>query len=355
MQLVEVLGVLAPKAIFQIATLSRYLEYTGLVWITTLEENGIAVLPVDSEHVRLTDDDHSAVFLVLTVPRVARTHDVKPAPESHALLVARSITSDALERAWAAGWSVVTDDGTGRLRLGQRTVRLDSTIPARPPTRPPGRPGRSAFSVARALFALENGARQGEIAEFAHVGQAAVSKALSRLAKRDLVARGEHGWEVTDRAGAVSWWLGHYPGPGGIETHWFGVDPINEQAYRAYEALGRERANPVVSGDVAADLVAPWRTPRRATVYAQRGADFSAIDLTPSDASVSTLTLVLPDDPGVWPISKAPVLIEMRGHGDVARANAFQVLYDLSRSPGPDAGEALEAWRAWMIESGALL
>lgn len=70
---------------------------------------------------------------------------------------------------------------------------------------------------------------------------------------------------------------------------------------------------------------------------------------------MSTLTLVLADDPGVWPISKVPVLIEMRGHGDVARANALQVLYDLSRSPGPDADEALKAWRTWMIESSAVL
>lgn len=325
------------------------------MWTTTLEENGITVLPLDSEHVRLTDDGQSAVFFVLTIPRMARTRDVKPAPERHALLVAHSITSEALERASAAGWSVVTDDGTGRLRLGKRTVRLDSTIPPRLPTRPRGRPGRSVFSVVRALFALEHGARQDEIAEFAQVGQAAVSKALNRLADGDLVARGEHGWEVSDRAGAISWWLAHYPGPGGIETHWFGVDPINEQAYRAYELLGRERADPVVSGDVAADAVAPWRTPRQATLYAKRGTDFSAIGLTPSDASVSTLTLVLADDPGVWPISKSPVLSEVRGHGDVARANAFQVLYDLSRSPGADAGEALEAWRTWMIEAGAVL
>jgi hypothetical protein len=331
------------------------LEYTDLVWITTLEENGIAVLPVDSEHVRLTNDDQSAIFFVLTIPRTARTHDIKPAPDRRALLVAHSITSEALERAWRQGWSVVTDDGVGRLRLARRRVELGSTDTPQAAPRPRGRPGRGVFSVVRALFALEKGARQDEIAEFAHVGQAAVSKALNRLAERNLVARGQDGWEVTDRAGAVAWWLAHYPGPGGIETHWFGVDSINEQAYRACEALGREQANPVVSGDVAADLVAPWRTPRRATLYAKRGTDLSAIGLTPSDASASTLTLVLPDDPGVWPISKRPVLIEMQGHGSVARANAFQVLYDLSHSPGPDAGEALQAWRTWMIEAGAVL
>jgi hypothetical protein len=325
------------------------------VWITTLEEHGIAVLPLDSEHVRLTDDDDSAVFFVLTVPRPARTRDVKPAPERRALLVAPSITSEALERAWAAGWSVVTDDGTGRIRLAQRTVRLDGAQPVSPPTRKRGRPGRSIFSVVRALFALEGGARQDEIAEFAHVGQAAVSKALNRLIEQGLVVRSPSGWQLTDRAGAISWWLAHYPGPGGIENHWFGIDPINEQAYRAYLALDGEQANPIISGDVAADLVAPWRTPRRATLYARRGIDFAAIGLTPSDTSASTLTLVLPDDHGVWPISKLPALIEMRGYGDVARANAFQVLYDLSRTPGPDADEALEAWRTWMIKSGAVL
>jgi hypothetical protein len=160
---------------------------------------------------------------------------------------------------------VVTDDGTGQLRLAQRTLRLDPADSTQALRWPRGRPGRSVFSVVRALFALEGGARQAEIAEITHVGQAAVSKALNRLADRDLVVPGEHGWEVTDRA---------------------------------------ERANPAISGDVAADLVAPWRTPRRATLYAQRGTDFSAIGLTPSDASVATLTLVLADDPDVWPISR---------------------------------------------------
>ncbi len=103
---------------------------------------------------------------------MARTHDIRPAPERHALLVADAITSEALERAWANGWSVVTDNDAGRVRLAERTLRLESTTSALKPKRPPGRPGRGVFSV-RALFALEAAARQEEIAEFAHVGQAA--------------------------------------------------------------------------------------------------------------------------------------------------------------------------------------
>jgi hypothetical protein len=344
-------------AIFQISTFTRYLEYTDRVRTSVLEEHGIALVPVDGEHVRLEHQDHSAVFFVLTIPRLARTHDIRPAPERHALLIADAITSEASERAWASGWSVVTEDGAGWVRFAGRTLRFEPTTTShRRPKRPRGRPGRGVFSVVRALFAIEGGALQAEIAEVSHVGQAAVSKSLNRLADLDLVARGTRGWEVTDRAGAASWWLANYPGPGGIETHWFGVESIGDQAYRAYAALDRvEHARPVMSGDVVADIVVPWRTPRRATLYAQRGVDLSEVGLTPSDASAETLTLVLPQDAGVWPISKAPVLIEMGGHGDFARANAFQVLYDLSRSPGPDADEALQAWRDWMVESGQVL
>lgn len=343
------------RAAFRIPISTRCLEYTRWMWNSVLEEQGIAVVPVDHQHVRLGDDRHSAVFFVLTIPRLARTHDIRPAPERHSLLVAPAITNEALDRAQENGWSVVTDDGTGRVRLARRTLRFASTTPAPALKRPPGRPGWGVFSVVRALFALDRGARQEVIAEFAHVGQAAVSKALNRLTQLELVARGSQGWEVSDRAGAFSWWLANYPGPGGIETHWFGTDPISEQAYRAYAALDQERARPLLSGDVAADLVVPWRSPRRATLYALRGADLSEAGLTPSDNSAATLTLVLPQDLGVWPVSKSPVLVEMRGHGALARANAFQVLYDLSRSPGPDADEATEAWRTWMVESDSVL
>jgi len=336
--------------------MTLYLEYTGLVRTSALEEHGIALVPVDGEHVRLDHADHSAVFFVLTIPRLARPHDIRPAPERHALLVADAITSEASKRAWASGWSVVTEDGAGWVRFADRTLRFEPTTASHKPTRPRGRPGRGVLSVVRALFAMEGGALQAEIAEFAQVGQAAVSKALNRLAELELVARRPRGWEVTDRAGAATWWLANYPGPGGIETHWFGVESIGDQAYRAYAVLDQgEHARPVMSGDVVADIVVPWRTPRRATLYAQRGADLSEVGLTPSDASAATLTLVLPQDAGVWPMSKAPVLIKMGGHGDIARANAFQVLYDLSRSPGPDADEALEAWRGWMVESGRVL
>jgi hypothetical protein len=325
------------------------------MWNTVLEERGVAVIPIDHLHVRLDADEDSYVFFVLTVPRLARPHDIRPAPEPHSLLIAPAITAEALERARLQGWSVVTDDGCGWVRLATRELHFDPKLNAPSwPKRRRGRPGRGACSVLRTLFALEGGATQEVLAAHARVTQAAVSKALARLTDLDLVTRSLHGWEVTNREGAISWWLANYPGPGGVETHWFGLDSIGAQAYRAYRLLDAEGARPVVSGDVAADLVVPWRTPRRATIYAERGADLANSGLTPSEVSQATLTLVLPQDTAVWPVSNTPVLIEMGGLGNVARANAFQVLYDLARSPGPDVSEALEAWRTWMLGAGTV-
>lgn len=321
------------------------------MWHTILEENGIAVVPIDPEHVRLDAGSGAVDFFVLALPRTVRPHDIYPAPEPYALLVGSAITAAALDRAEANNWSVVAEDGTTRVRLAGHHLRLDPGAPAiSSPRRPRGRPGRGAASVIRTLFALEGGATQEEIAQYAHVSQGAVSKALGRLAEQGLVTRGSSGWTVADRDGAISWWLANYPGPGGITTWWFGTDPVTEQAYRAYQLLLRaQEADPIVSGDVVADLVAPWRAPQLAMLYAKRGANLAEAGLTPCDASQATLSLVLPQDRALWPISKQRRLIEIRSAGEIARADAFQVLYDVSRSPGPDVDEALQAWRSGML------
>jgi hypothetical protein len=206
-------------------------------------------------------------------------------------------------------------------------------------TRKRGRPGWGIFSVVRALLAVAQGARQEELAEFAGVSQPRVSQALRELAALGLAMRSPQGWIVTDKAAAIAWWSAHYPGPGGLTSHWYGLDPVVQQAYRIHELLASAGSRPAVSGDVAADLVAPWRTPRHALLYAERGADLSAAGLTPAGAEEGTLTLILPADRAVWPISRAPWPIGLTGYGNVARAGALQVLYDLTDAGGPDAAD----------------
>jgi len=95
--------------------------------------------------------------------------------------------------------------------------------------------GGAFFSVLRALLALEGGARQYELVDFAKVSQPQISQALRELATLDLVGRGQAGWVVTDKAMAINWWVDHYPGPGGLVSHWYGLDSVVEQAFRVYE------------------------------------------------------------------------------------------------------------------------
>jgi hypothetical protein len=327
------------------------------VWSTLLEENGISVIPLDDVHVSLRRGGRAATYAVVSSVRRVHPSDVGAPPEPNSLLVAPALSDAAAALARSRGWSVVPEKGPAWLRFYGKELELSrpTSSSETAATRKRGRPGWGIFSVVRALLAVEEGARQDELAEFSRVSQPRVSQALRELVALGLAERELRGWIVTDKAAVIEWWSAHYPGPGGLASHWYGLDPVVQQAYRVHELLAADRSRPAVSGDVAADLVAPWRTPRHALLYAERGADLSAAGLTPAGPAEATLTLILPADRAVWPVGRAPWTVGLTGYGNVARAGALQVLYDLTRAGGPDAGEARQAWLDWMLSSGAVV
>jgi hypothetical protein len=156
------------------------------------------------------------------------------------------------------------------------------------------------------------------------------------------VERTVHGWTPTEWDRLCDWWLAHYRGPGGVTTYWYSLEAVAAQAMNAVR-LQPSTARVALSGDAAADLVAPWRRPVQAVVYLERAIDLSRAGWTSSDASAATLLLVNPKDPGVWPVQP------MEGEDVIPAlplADPVQVLWDLTRAPGPDAGEAASRWRA---------
>ena len=320
------------------------------MWSNLLEENGIGVIPLDGTHVRLRRGARAVSYAVVTSSRRLHPSDVGEPPEPNSLLVGPALSDAAAARARSRGWSAAPDEGPAWLRFYGKVFELSRPGGDEPATAlRRGRPGWGIFSVVRALLALGTGAHQVELAEFAGVSQPRVSQALRDLVGLGLVRRDPAGWVVTDKAAAIGWWCAHYPGPGGMASYWYGVDPVVQQAYRVHELLATAGARPAVSGDVAADLVAPWRTPRHALLYAERGADLARAGLTPAGPAEATLTLILPADRGIWPISRTPWTIGLTGYGNVARAGALQVLYDLSNAAGPDAADARQAWLNWML------
>lgn len=323
------------------------------MWSTLLAENGIAVVPVDGARVSLQRGSRRATFTVVATSSRVHPSDVTAPPAQNALLIAPALSEKAAQRARSLGWSAIPDDGPAWLLFHGREIKLTrpdvATGSCQPRRR--GRPGWGIFSVLRALLALEGGARQSALVEFANVSQPRISQALSELARLDLVERVPAGWTVTDKAKAIAWWVDHYPGPGGLASHWYGLDPVVKQALRVHELLAAQRSRPAVSGDVAADVVIPWRTPAHALLYAEKGADLAAAGLTPAAVEDATLTLVLPGDRAVWPIGRPGWTVHHAGYGDIARVDALQVLYDLNHASGPDAGDAAQAWLDWMLST----
>ncbi|MDR0481690.1 MAG: hypothetical protein LBH13_00795 [Cellulomonadaceae bacterium] len=146
-----------------------------------------------------------------------------------------------------------------------------------------------------------------------------------------MITRNGKSWAATHWHTLLDWWLNTYPGPGGTASYWYSLDPVTVQSENALGALGD---NAVVSGDIAADLLAPWRRPTRATIYSPQGANLAEHGFTPtSNRSDATLTLISPRDEGLYLPASWRV-------GNTNLADPIQVLYDIHLHNSGDASDA---------------
>jgi hypothetical protein len=338
-----------------------------------LLDAGVTVHPRGPGEVELRTADGSTTPTVYRVERrsavLSPSHvrigaDRPSATGGRRLLVAPSASPAALQTARDTGLSVLvtgTSSGvpaSGHVIFPERTVVI-AAAPRDDRTAPPARPGRrpwGTFAIARQLLAGIVDTQTG-LAMRAGVTQGRVSQALSALTDLGLVDRDTAGagWTSKDWDGLTDWWLTTYPGPGGITTYWYGLDPVRDQARTTVRRLRAHDLPVAVSGDVAADVVAPWRRPSRAVVYvdvtgAPAAADLTGAGLTPSGPAEATLELVVPADTSVWgPGDGGPPDTT----GDLPLADGTQILWDLSRSPGSDTDQAVAALRATLKSAAA--
>ena len=317
------------------------------VWMEVLADAGVDVLPADADHVELRSTAGHGLFRVRRLDRPLKPSAIGPAPSRTSLLVAPRATRAAVAEAERQHWSVVTDAGAVAIRFpGNRWIRRDAA-PAQPPAgrRTRGPTPWGLLTVVRRL--LEHAPlTQVALARQSQLGQSRVSQLLKPLAAQQLVGRTARGWAPSDWARLCDWWLANYRGPGGVTTYWYSLDDVPTQAAKAVQvqaATGRV----AVSGDAAADLVAPWRRPVQAVVYAERATELSHAGWTATDAAAATLLLVNPKDPGVWPVQ--PLAAE-HVNDALPLADPLQVLWDLTRAPGADAGEAAARCRALLAD-----
>ncbi|WP_147414545.1 hypothetical protein [Rhodococcus rhodochrous] len=213
---------------------------------------------------------------------------------------------------------------------GERYDVTEAASPTATPT--PGAWGRKPWvrwALARALLLSDTAQTQHRLAELLSVSQQAVSLALKQL---QAVRRTEHGWFADSPEALLAEYLAGYPGPGGVVTYWYGLDPVIAQATAAVEFCAQKGISVLVSGDPAADVYAPWRLPTRAMLYTDRFVDLSAAGFSAATEAEHTLAVQVPADPTLWRTAEIsePALL----------ADPLITAADVLRAGGPDAAEA---------------
>jgi hypothetical protein len=285
---------------------------------------------VDADHVRLRCGDQSQAVLLrrLSVLTPSRVPEALGEP---GLLVAPRATRRAVGVAVGRGWGVATDDGQYAVKVGRRSL-LSQPMAKERARRHPGPPSWGLLTVARRLLELAP-ATGLELAAASGVSQSRVSRVLAKLSARALVERGSEGYRPVDRRRLVDWWLANYPGAGGAVSYWACADSVAEQTREAVSALAAA-GRVAVSGDPAADRLAPWRIPTFAVVYAERGVPLDNCGFVlVASREEATLALCAPADPGLWLPSDWTV-------NGIPLADPLQIVYDVANGPEPDRAEA---------------
>jgi hypothetical protein len=280
-------------------------------------------------------------------------------PGTRLLLIADRLGHGAQQRAAALGVSVIGLRGEqgdaqarprGHLAIEPgRVVALGEASQDEPPIKSDGgKPPWGSLTVIRALLLL-GPLSQTQLAALADVSQPRVSQILAGLDAGHLIRR--RPMRVNDWDRLLDHWLAHYPGPGGVQTHWHGLAPPGEQTRTVITLLDRHHhardGELLVSGEVAADHLTPWGRTRRSVVYARHGEDLREAKLTPCLAQEATLTLAVPRDPGIWALAAQWWAAPGRKPqpASISLADPLQILTDVYRSPTVDADQTAQRLR----------
>ncbi len=154
------------------------------------------------------------------------------------------------------------------------------------------------------------------------------------------VDRDVPGWR-DDPGRLAEYYLQAYPGTKGRLTYWLGGETPLASARRM------SRAGLVISGDVAADLVAPWRVPTHLVAYASDALSAVAMgELGFTEWEPEHATLALVETPAdTWLFRQATLRTNDLAPEGVRLAHPLHVAYDLYRLGGSDRIEAAAALR----------
>lgn len=308
-----------------------------------LTELGVEVAAADREHVSLRHRGTERTFRLVQRSRSPRPSEIQDADLADVLMIAPSLSAKVRSKLATMAASWVTGSGQVRLRFPDQEVVEAPVEPDVPSTTAllPLR-GTGAFAVLRRM--LTGGpASQVALAQATGLTQARVSQVLSVLTNAGLTAKTTNGWTVIDEELTLSAWLKQYPGPGGVTTYWTGLEDPWSQTLAALRMLPPDA---VVSGDPGADIIAPWRQPVQAVIYAAKLNDLMPAGLVQvGTRPQASLVTCAPDDRTVWPTQALPARF---GGRDIQIADPLQVLWDVLTVNDSDSEQAGGQLKQWM-------
>lgn len=247
------------------------------------------------------------------------------------VLVGESATNGVVADARAGRLNLLTESPLQLIINGTaHTLNQPQPLPRPRPT--PLRPAWYRWGVERQLLTATTPLRQAALADLLGTSQQTISNAARTLG--DLVADRGRGLEAVDRRSLLHHWAGEYPGAGGQEFGWYSLDTAVEQTHKAADIATLLDADPLISGDVAADELAPWKLPTRGRIYITAPVDLTDDGFIPSPIDEATLVTCVPKDPTVWRSASAPSRHE-RKLADIAL-----VYWDVRTGGDADSDEA---------------
>lgn len=306
-----------------------------------LVDAGVQVVAGDAHSITYRVDGHGVTAdLVLAEsvrsPAAVLGH-VRRRPGHRVFIVCETVSDEARSALLADADVDLSVGSTGELVLSGRTYRAPTAARLH---RAAGERRWRRRAAERVCVLTHERLRQVDVAAAVAVTQQAVSKMadkeplpetpMTEAARRELLAK-----------------LSSLPADDGrVETYWYGIDPVVEQVRSAIRLGAELTARILAGGEVAADVLQPWRVPTRGLVYAEELVDLSDFGLVEATAEEATLTVRVPADPTVWTTAAWWRQVSIAPQSDITTVDPVVALQDLSAGTdlGDDAPQRLADW-----------
>lgn len=254
---------------------------------------------------------------------------------SRPLHVGETATSGVIERAVASEIDILTSEPL-RLILEGRIFEVRPQPQLRHRSQHPGRRPWTRWALERYLVLSPTPSRQSQIAETLGVTQQSVSRAAQSLSR--IVLDEGDGLFAADRSQLLTQWQGEYPGPGGQEFGWYSLDPVTKLVDRVVSLAALLEVRTLVSGDVAADRIAPWKLPERGRIYVSGPLDLADDGFVSVPLDEANVVTCIPRDPTLWRLAYPAQVSADSSVQPIA--DAAIVYWDLLRSGEQGSDEA---------------